>query len=511
MALALASTPRARCTTLARMTRRPSAPWAPLLLLNALSDPRFVPVALAGMFGVLALRVGLEPFSDQDAGWIAAAGRRMLATGQVPRVNGWSIHDAATPWVMHEWALGPLYAVLMRTLGLAGPVALGMVAAAVTTILLVTLTVGRARNLGAGALACLLALVLTRECLFQPRPAYVCLGLPLLMAWLALGERISWSRAAACVLLEACWANVHGSFPIGIGVLALGLTRTEDRGRRVVALVASGLATLATPYGISLLALVARYVEGGDATADAIRDHLAELQPLWAASAPFGGPLRIATIVLLVVLALAGLRGSRTERADAVFTLALAGLATLQSRHVPQATTLGLVLVLPVFERVVDRARITAPPHGPAVARRTSLAVAASGSLAIVLACALGIHADAALGADALPSLAHDPRARGRPTYVPFDAAGRFLWLGGDDARVFFDPRNDCYPAETALAAYAIEEGDCTDECVERTLVAAGAEVALVPDGHPAAIALRASHLFVVVRREGDWQLLTRR
>ena len=490
-----------------RPDARRSAWWAQLLALNALSDPRFVPVALAGMFGVLALRVVMEPFGDQDAGWIAAAGRRMIATGHVPHDNGWSITDPSMPWVMHEWALGPLYAIATRSLGLAGPVVLGLVAAAITSTLLVGRTVGVARNLGAGALACLLAMVLTRECLFQPRPAYVCLGLPIAMAWLALGDRMAWARAAACVALELAWANLHGSFPLGIGLLVLGLTRSAERAPRVVALIAASLATLVTPYGTSLLALVARYVQGGDPAADAIHDHIAEFQPIWAAGPVFGGPSRIAAVVIVVVVAIASLpRGERTERFDAVFVLALAALAVLQSRHVPQAVTLGIVLTIPTFDRLIDRAGIEVRNEG--VARRTMLVVAALALVASTSVIAIGAHADDALGGDALPSLVNDPRATGRPTYVPFDAAGRFLWLAGDDARVFFDPRNDCYPAETALAAYAIEEGDCTGTCIDDAL--ASVEVAIVPDGHPVADALSASPSFHAVRREGDWQLFIR-
>jgi len=493
------------------MNPRPSSPWAQLLALNALSDRRFVPFALSGMFGVLALRVVMEPFGDQDAGWIARAGRETLATGAVPRFNAWSITDASVPWVMHEWALGPLYAVAMQRLGLAGPMVIGLAASALTTALLIQLTVGKSRNLGAGALACLLVLVLTRECLFQPRPAYVCLGLPLLMAWLALGDRMSTPRAVACVALELAWANLHGSFPLGIGLLALGLSRSEDRRARSMALVAASIATLATPYGTSLLSLVARYVGGGDSAAAAIHDHIAEFQPLWAAGDVFGGPPRIVAVVIVAVVAFASvLAGSRTERLDALFALALAGLAVLQSRHVPQAVTLGLVLSLPALDRLVDRSGIVSIAFAREVAHRTTMLVAALALLACVSVCVVGAHADDALGGDSLPGLVHDPRVVGRAIYAPFDAAGRVLWLADADARVFFDPRNDCYRAETALAAYAIEEGDCTGTCLEQTLTSAGVDVALVPDAHPIAETMSASRVFRAVRREGDWQLFVR-
>lgn len=490
------------------MDRR--ARWAPWLALGALSDPRFVPVALAGTFGVLALRAVVEPFGDQDVGWIAAAGRQILATGSVPHVNGWSITDAAVPWVMHEWALGPLEALALRTLGLAGATASGVVAAALTCTLLVDLTVARARNLGAGALACFLALVLTRECLFQPRPAYLCLALPLLMVRLALDQRFSPGRALACVALEAAWANAHGSFPVGIAVLVLGLSRADERRWRALAAGGALLATLATPYGTSLWGLVARYVGGGDPGADALHAHIAEFQPLWAAGPVFGGPFRIAAVVLVALGALAGLRGPRVARLDAAMALALVGLALAQSRHVPQVATLGTVLVLPSLDRLVDRSGIVARGLGVAVAQRTHASVMALALGAVSAACLVGVHADEALGGDVLPGLAADPRVTGRGAYVPFDAAGRFLWLAGEGTRIFFDPRNDCYRAETALAAYAIEEGDCTGACVETTLVGAGVEVAIVPDGHGAADALARGDAFTAVRSEGGWTLYER-
>lgn len=49
--------------------------------------------------------------SDPDGWWVAAAGRQMLDTGQVPHENGWSFTAPDHPWVMHEHGLGPLYAL----------------------------------------------------------------------------------------------------------------------------------------------------------------------------------------------------------------------------------------------------------------------------------------------------------------------------------------------------------------------------------------------------------------
>jgi hypothetical protein len=146
------------------------------------------------------------------------------------------------------------------------------------------------------------------------------------------------------------------------------------------------------------------------------------------------------------------------------------------------------------------------------VVRAIGIGTAVVSATAIAIACSIGVHADAALGGDALPSLASDPRVAHARAYVAFDASGRFLWLA-PQARVLFDPRNDCYRGETALAAYALEEGDCTGDCLDDALRRHDVDVALVPDDHATLDTLRARyhelrtedgwHLFVIARR-GD-------
>jgi len=494
--------------------RPPHSPiWARALALNALSDPRFVPIAIALLFAALATRAVSEPFGDQDAGWLAATGRSMLETLAVPRTNGFAITDAAVPWVVHEWALAPLYAVAMARLGLAGPVCLGLVAGAITTTLLATATVGRSQRLAVGALTCIVSIALARECLFEPRPAYLVLGAPIAMLLLTNTATFSVAHGAACIALALAWANVHGSFPLGLGVLALGAwAHPIDRARRAAVFAAACASTLVTPYGVDLLALVGRYVGGGDPASAAIHAHIAEFQPLWAAGPVFGGPTRVLGVALVAGLGVVGARrGERAARCAAIAAVVLAGLAVVHARHVPQAVTLGAALLVPT----IDRLLATVPLEEPAfdvrrALRRIAIAIAITASIAIAITCARGVHADEPLGGDALPSLARDPRVAHANAYVAFDASGRFLWLA-PDAHVLFDPRNDCYRGETALIAYAIEEGDCTGRCLDDALLSHDVEVALVPEGHPTLASLRASSRYEEVRTEGAWHLFATR
>ncbi len=486
--------------------------WARALALNALSDPRFVPVAVGGLLGAMVLRGALEPFGDQDVGWLAAAGRTILRAGEVPRTNGWGVTDASLPWTMHEWALGPLYALALSHAGLAGAVALGIAAAGVTSALLALGTIGRARSLGAGALACVLAMLAARECLVEPRPAYLVLGAPIAMALLVTRERFGWASAVSAIALELVWTQLHGSFPLGLALLAMGaLAHTSDPRSRRVALAGAALCTLLNPYGLGLFDLVRRYVVGGDDGAAAIHAHIAEFQPLWAAGPVFGHPVRVLGVALVALGGLEGaLRGPRPDRAAAVLSLALAVLALLHARYVPQAVTLGAVLLVPRLDAALAGVPLARPEFDPAqVARRTALASLVASALAASLVLARGAHADEAIGGDALPALARDPRAAGHATYVAFDAAGRYLWLAPAPARVFFDPRNDCYATATARTAYALEEGDCTGACVEDAL--APVEVAIVPSEHAIYPSLAASDAWTEARAVDDWHLFVRR
>lgn len=489
--------------------------WAQLLALSALSDRRFVPVAIALLFGILAIRAVLEPFGDEDALWVAAAGRDMLATGAVPRTNAWAIADANVPWVMHEWALGPLYSALASWWGLAGPVALGIAAGATTVMLLARGTIGASRHLGAGALCCLLAVATIRECLFQPRPAYVLLGLPLVAIELGLRERFERKHAALFVLLVLVWTNAHGSFPLALAILAVGVaTHASDRSLRMGTLAISALATLVNPYGIGLHGLVDRYLRGSDEAAALIHAHIAEFQPLWAAGPVFGSVFRIVPIVVIGVVALVGaVHADRALRGRLALALGLCALAVLHARHVPQAIAVSAVLLVPLVDRLVDRARLPATAAGTSdrVVRTLSLSVSVLAGLCAILAPARGVEADHALGGTALPELAADARARGRATYVPFDASGIFLWNAlPSGGRIFFDARNDCYRADTIALAVQMEEGDCIGDCAVDALVDRAVEVAIVPSAHPTFDGLASSDQFVAARTLDDWTLFVR-
>ena len=66
------------------------------------------------MSALTASRRGID---DPDVFWIAAAGRQLLHHGSLPRENFFSFTAPHAPWVMHEWLLGPVYALGLGHLG----------------------------------------------------------------------------------------------------------------------------------------------------------------------------------------------------------------------------------------------------------------------------------------------------------------------------------------------------------------------------------------------------------
>ncbi len=99
---------------------------------------------------------------------------------------------------------------------------------------------------------------------------------------------------------------------------------------------------------------------------------------------------------------------------------------------------------------------------------------------------------------------------RASKVYAPFDFSGLVLWLGAPrGVRVFYDPRNDCYPPVVAEAAFSLE-GPAGRESARTILDRWGAELALVPDSHPVFDALSTSPGWSVWRRAGAWVALRR-
>ncbi len=109
---------------------------------------------------------------------------------------------------------------------------------------------------GAGGRGAALGALMTGALVLQnhaARPQTLAFPLGVVAVALLLGEGRGRGKAAAWALLLALWANVHGSFPVGLGLAACAGLRPGRRWELPAALAGC----LCTPWGLSLFGYVA--------------------------------------------------------------------------------------------------------------------------------------------------------------------------------------------------------------------------------------------------------------
>jgi len=140
-------------------------------------------------------------------------------------------------------------------------------------------------------------------------------------------------------VLTAVWANVHGSFFVGLLLLAC-LAFGQPRRNHFLTLGVCALATLATPYGFGTFESIVRV-----GTNPIIREQVPEWAPTTIGS--LEGAAFFAAVVLLVSLALTS--RTRLTRTDVLVTLSFAALALASVRGV---VWFGLA-VAPIIARLL--------------------------------------------------------------------------------------------------------------------------------------------------------------
>ncbi len=229
---------------------------------------RAIDLAIAGAAAITLLAVSAfsaRVFIDGDTNWHVAAGRWILDHHTVPLTDPFSFTFAGKPWVAHEWGSEVWMALAWLGGGWSGFVLLIGVAAGLAYALI-------ARELARwlGPFGQLVGLALSFACLepfLYARPHII--AAPLLVFWtgrLLAARRAGKAPPLELALLMVLWANLHGSFIFGLGVIGpfaaeaffdapntvaarLGVVR----GWGVFGVVATAL-SLATPQGVTGLA-----------------------------------------------------------------------------------------------------------------------------------------------------------------------------------------------------------------------------------------------------------------
>jgi hypothetical protein len=244
-----------------------------------------LPAGVIGVLGasVLLWRLAVGTGLSGDVFWQWTAGQWMLLHHRLLTYDPFSYTVRHRSWVTEEWGYEVLLAALVRTVG---PVAFWLLSAGVGTLTVWTVAVRVARQAGwnwAGAVALLLGAGLL---LFQrDRPqeiSYWFFALELLVLWLA---RVRPRWAVLLPFLLFVWANLHGSFLLGLLVLVFnalwaflpwqwGRLKAEavlSRRNAVLTLAGSAVATLINPYGPGLISY-AYHVSSNPAIANVIEE-----------------------------------------------------------------------------------------------------------------------------------------------------------------------------------------------------------------------------------------------
>ncbi|HET9813505.1 MAG TPA: hypothetical protein VFP57_07605 [Sphingomicrobium sp.] len=416
------------------------------------ANPRFyLAMAIAVLLIPAALGSSTTIFNDGDVSWHLATGQWILEHRAIPHTDPFSFTWAGKPWVPIEWGAEVAMALAWRAAGYPGLAALAT-AALMTLHGLVFFNAARFVRPWMGAVivvamdVVLIPMMLVRPHLF----AWVLIAL---WTWLMLRAREQ-ARAPplAAALLMVVWANVHGSFVMGLAIAgAFGLEAllaSEDRARALREWLI---------FGIACLAAVFVNANGIAGVLHPLKIANLAMLPLideWKPSNPAVTPFFFAMLAAALVLVLL-----KRPKLHPVRWLLLAGLLVLALLQVRHQAVLAIVaaIVLPT-----GCTKSTTVEH-----RTAALLAAAAGALFVAIRAAMPV---------ALPYtepnpwklIAHvPPPLRSEPVLNGYAMGGPLILSG---IRPYVDGRGDMYGDELVVGYKRITEGDAAalQQAVER-------------------------------------------
>ena len=206
-----------------------------------------------------AVATALHPPIDPDLGWHLRSGMFILGSHSVPSTDFMSFTAAGQPWFANEWLWDLTIAALYRSAGAVGLLAsTALVMTLVSTFVFLT-----ARSRALPPLGCCAAMALALANLkpmVDVRPALAGAALTAAFVWILERYAFQPRSILALTALEILWVNVHGSFVLGIALVALyAVSGTWSWPLHLrllplapIAFVSTSLATVINPRGVSL-------------------------------------------------------------------------------------------------------------------------------------------------------------------------------------------------------------------------------------------------------------------
>jgi hypothetical protein len=440
-------------------------------------------IAITAFFALVALPRATMPLVDGDVWWHLRAGEAVLSTGQVPRVDTWTLVGEGMRWISQDWLSNTLMAALLAGGGSLGETLLSLAFGALVVLAFALLwrAVG-VRNPGSGWLARFVWLtfgLLVAGPVIGVRVQTVDLVMISLTIW-ALWHFVTDRRRIWPILLPlvaAAWVNLHAGFPLLFafgGAMLVGeagdrLLRRRvtpeplgwaDLGWLAVGLLAAGAALIINPNGIDIYGY-----PFATAGIQAHRDFIFEWSRPDLSSLP--GQVLFALIALAVLPTLF-LARRELRFADALWLVGATALSLSAIRFMlvigPVAAATACVYLAPrlsgtriggAFGGLTQR--LARPARSPGLAAANLLLCLAVGLLGVGVAVArVTPSAQSTAIAEAMPVTAtawlrdHAPRAR------IFNVYAWGGWLGRElpGAKVYIDGRSDIY-GDAPIRGYA--------------------------------------------------------
>jgi hypothetical protein len=345
------------------------------------------PALQSGLLFVAAAAMGIAPVSDGDIWWHLAAGREMLARGQLLFSDPFSVGASGRPWADVHWLFQLAAYAVHRHFGLAGLVwAKCLIVGAGAVLLLRALPDKRGSWVRSVCASLLLAALFAARALLLVRPVVVTL-LFIALFFLVLERFNADGRARRLLLLptaELIWANFQGLSAIGpalVGAYALGagLTLLGSRhqrwpfasvatqrssalrhfGLQCLSLAGCAAACCATPFGLAGVALPAkllnRLVPGSE---NVYAQSVAENVPPYVLEHWSGEFWHLKWCFALLAVAIWS-GGRRVQLAHVLLLGALSTLALMSNRNVLLLYWVGApiaaIYLAPVARALVSR------------------------------------------------------------------------------------------------------------------------------------------------------------
>ena len=439
-------------------------------ILRLMPSPALLFAVATG--GVMAAINVAKGFQDPDYFWHFTTGKLIVSTGSIPSTDPFSFTWAGQPWTLHEWLSEVLIYLLVTAFGQLGSlIVFGILPALIFGVLIHAL-----RRQGVGLLAIGVAVGIGAWSVVP----YVTLR-PQAVSWLLLAVLVSflWSLSSAhprrvlwLLPLFALWANLHGLYVVGLGVVGVyalftfaGRTPMGRAWRWVLgAGIGAFLASALTPAGPVGLLYPLRYLGiGGGAGAWGLKN-IQEWQ-----SPNFHDPANLGLLALIIAVALVG------RRVAPGWLTFLAYLGVAMALVALRNTPIAAVFAVPVLALGVDgwrkgrRETAARPAYAPSLAlARRSMETLLAGVVIVAAALIAVPHAPGAqISADIakrFPVAAVDQLERTDPS---LNILAEYGWGGyvnyrlhDKGGRVFVDGRNDMYPEKVLEDYSAIRNAD---------------------------------------------------